>query len=118
MSTDKQEYGRQLLALIRKLTESDGTVTRNERAWLGLLRQEFGMKEAPGADFDAQALKAAVQGENEARELVQLLLMVSLSDGQTTPDEWSLIQEIGRLVGVSDEQLETLRRETVLAVEP
>ena len=34
MSTDKQEYGRQLLALIRKLTESDGTVTRNERAWL------------------------------------------------------------------------------------
>ena len=115
--TDKA-YAPQLLALLRRLTEADGTVTHNERAWLKLLQKEFGQKSAPHAEFDAEALKAAVEGEGESEELIQLLLMVSLSDGQTTPDEYKLIQEVAKIVDISDEHLEQLRAETVLAVEP
>ena len=111
-------YAQQLLALIRRLTEADGTVTQNERAWLKLLQKEFGQSSAPQAEFDAEVLKAAVEGEGESEELIQLLLMVSLSDGQTTPDEYKLIKEVAKIVGITDEHLEKLRTETVLAVEP
>lgn len=118
MSEDKQIYGQQLLALIRKLTEADGDVTSNERSWLRLLKKEFGQTEAPHAEFDPEILKRAVEGEDESVELIQLLLMVSLADGQTTPNELKLISDVADLVGISSEQLEQLRRETVLAVEP
>lgn len=111
-------YGQQVLGLIRKLTEADGDVTRNERSWLRLLKREFGAENAPDARFDPEVLKATIQDAGEAKELVQLLLMVSLSDGQTTPEEWSLIQEVAGLVNIERSQLEELRSETVLAVEP
>jgi len=112
------EYAEQLLALVRRLTEADGVTTENESAWLGLLQREFGEEHAPDAEFDAQKLKAVVEGEGDAEELIQLLLMISLSDGQTTTQEWEQIQEVAKIVEVSDERLEALRSETVLAVEP
>lgn len=118
MSENQEIYGQQLLALIRKLTEADGDVSRNERSWLRLLKQEFGQAESPDAEFDADTLRKAVEGEGESVELLQLLLMVSLADGQTTPDEWKLIKQVAAILNVDEASLETLRRETVLAVEP
>ena len=44
--------------------------------------------------------------------------MVSLADGETCASEWRLIQEVARLVGVSPEETERLRSETILAVDP
>lgn len=118
MSQEKQIYGQQLLALIRKLTEADGDITSTERSWLRLLKKEFGTGESPDAAFDPEVLKRAVEGEGESVELIQLLLMVSLADGQTTPNELKLIADVAELVGISSERLEQLRRDTVLAVEP
>jgi uncharacterized tellurite resistance protein B-like protein len=118
MSHNQQKYGEQLLALIRKLTEADGDITRNERSWLRLLKKEFGQSHAPQAEFDPATLKSVVDDADEAEELIQLLLMVSLSDGQTTPDEWHLIQEVAKILEMDDEHLEKLRSETVLSVEP
>ena len=118
MEPKNEVYGQQLLALIRKLTEADGDITRNERSWLRLLKKEFGSSESPEAKYDPVALKAAVSEAGERTELIQLLLMVSLSDGQTTPDEWNLIKQVGGHLDISEDRLETLRQETVLAVEP
>jgi uncharacterized tellurite resistance protein B-like protein len=50
--------------------------------------------------------------------LIELLLLVSLADGQTSPAEWKLISYIADLVGVDQERLEDLRTHTVLTVEP
>lgn len=118
MNIENKAYGQQILGLIRKLTESDGNVTKKERSWLRLLQNEFGAKNAPNVEFDEAALKAIIKNKDEAEDLVQLLLMVSLSDGQTTPKEWELIQKIGSMVEISPEHLEKLRSETILVVDP
>lgn len=115
--TDREIYGEQLLALLRRLTEADGAVSASERTWMKLIQKEFGQV-ADGARFDPETLKQIVTEEGDAEELLQLLLMVSLSDGQTTPHEWHLIQEVASLLSVSAQRLETLRSETVLAVDP
>lgn len=118
MSTDEQAYQGQLLALMRRLTQADGLTTDEEVSWLKALEQEFGSESAPDATFSADTLRSLVEGEGQAEELVELLLMVSLADGQTTPDEWRLIQEVGAIVGLSSEEVERLRSQTILAVDP
>ena len=118
MSHNPQKYGEQLNALLRKLAEADGIVTQEETSWLKLLKKEFGEGNEGQVEFDPEALKSVVENSYEAEELLELLLMVSLSDGQTTPPEWHLIQEVAQILGVSAERLEELRSETVLAVDP
>lgn len=119
--TDNVEYGRQMVALLRRLTEIDGDVSVLEKRWVRLLIQELpGGEEAVSDDtrFDPQRLKEMVSEEGEAEELIELLLLISLADGQTSPAEWKLISDMGRLVGLDDERLEELRSSTVLTVEP
>ena len=94
-----------------------GDVTGEESSWLSLVRKEFGQSE-DNSEFDPAVLKAAVEDDDDAEELISLLLMVSLADGQTTPGEYELITRVGGLVGVSAERVEELRSETVLAVDP
>jgi uncharacterized tellurite resistance protein B-like protein len=119
---DTHEYGRQMVALLRRLTETDGDVSVLEKRWVRTLMQEL-----PGAndenvacsgDFDPNRLKELVQEEGEAEELIELLLLISLADGQTSPAEWKLISDIAKLVGISPDHLETMRATTVLTVEP
>ncbi len=117
MSKDDKQYGQQVLRLIKKLVETDGDVTGEESSWLSLVRKEFGQSE-DNSEFDPAVLKAAVEDDDDAEELISLLLMVSLADGQTTPGEYELIIRVGGLVGVSAERVEQLRAETVLAVDP
>ena len=119
---DNKEYGRQMVALLRRLTEIDGDVSVLEKRWVRTLMQELPGNEDEGAaesaDFDPQRLKALVLEEGEADELIELLLLISLADGETSPGEWQLISDIAQLVGISQERLETLRATTVLTVEP
>ena len=118
MSTDENAYQEQLLALMRRLSQADGLTTDEEVSWLKALEQEFGADSAPNATFDADTLRRVVDGEGQAEELIELLLMVSLADGQTTPEEWRLIQEVGSIVGLDPAEVERLRSQTILAVDP
>jgi uncharacterized tellurite resistance protein B-like protein len=119
---DSKEYGRQMVALLRRLTEIDGDVSVLEKRWVRTLMQELPGHEddvaAESTDFDPQRLKTLVLEEGEAEELIELLLLLSLADGQTSPGEWQLIRDIAGLVGVDQERLENLRATTVLTVEP
>ena len=116
-----REYGRQLVALLRRLTESDGDVSVLEKRWLRTLMEELQPTDetaADASDFDPQRLKTLVNADGEAEELIELLLLVSLADGETSADEWKLIADTAELVGLSPERLEELRATTVLTVEP
>ena len=118
MSTDEEKYQGQLLALMRKLIAADGLWADEEKSWLKLLEKEYGGDDASDVEFCPLTLQNVVKTEGEAEELIELLLMVSLSDGETCASEWRLIQEVARLVNVSPEVTEKLRSETVLAVDP
>ena len=116
-----REYGRQLVALLRRLTEIDGDVSVLEKRWLRTLMEELQPTDetaADASDFDPQRLKTLVNADGEAEELIELLLLVSLADGETSADEWKLIADTAELVGLSPERLEELRATTVLTVEP
>ncbi len=116
-----REYGRQLVALLRRLTEIDGDVSVLEKRWLRTLMEELQPNDdtaAEASDFDPQRLKVLVEADGEADELIELLLLVSLADGQTSAEEWNLISATANLVGLSEARLEELRSSTVLTVEP
>lgn len=116
-----REYGRQLVALLRRLTESDGDVSVLEKRWLRTLMEELQPADetaADAADFDPQRLKVLVGADGDAEELIELMLLISLADGETCADEWKLISDTAALVGISPERLEELRSTTILTVEP
>lgn len=116
-----REYGRQLVALLRRLTESDGDVSVLEKRWLRTLMEELQPSDdtaADAADFDPQRLKVLVGADGDAEELIELMLLISLADGETSSEEWKLISDTAALVGLSPERLEELRSTTVLTVEP
>lgn len=119
---DNNEYGRQMVALLRRLTEIDGDVSVLEKRWVRSLMQELpgadGDTAAVSADFDPKQLAALVREEGEAEELIELLLLISLADGETSPGEWKLISDIAESVGIDADRLETMRATTVLAIEP
>lgn len=120
--SNNHEYGRQMVALLRRLTEVDGDVSVLEKRWVRTLMQELPGADdenaAQSSDFDPKRLKELVQEEGEADELIELLLLISLADGQTSPAEWKLISDIAQLVGIDPERLEEMRATTVLTVEP
>ena len=119
MSEDNEKgYQEQLLALMQKLIAADGVSSDEERAWLKLLEKEYGREGEGEPEFCPLRLQDVVKTPGEAEELIELLLMVSLADGETCASEWRLIQEAACLVGVSPEETERLRSETILAVDP
>lgn len=116
--SQEETYDEQLLALMRKLIAADGVWSEEENSWLKLLEQEYGEGRSAEAEFDPDKLREVVNTEGAAEELIELLLMISLADGETCASEWRLIQEVAQIVGVSPEDTERLRSETVLAVDP
>ena len=89
----------QVVALLRKLTHTDGKESLEESRWLRRLVSELPSETETDEEFDPEKLK-------------------SLADGQTTADEWKLIQQTARLLEYPDDKLETLRSETVLLKDP
>ncbi len=120
--TNDKEYAHQMVALLRRLTEADGKVSTLEKRWVRRLMQELPTDPSEAAavstEFDPQRLKEMVSAEGEAEELIELLLLISLADGETSPGEWALIQNIADLVGIDPQTLEGMRSETVLTIEP
>lgn len=110
--TDDKEYGKQTLRLLKKLVESDGIVTDEESTWMEYIK---GQLEQSGDEepFDPATLKAEVDRKGEAEELVSLLLMVSLADGETGEAELKIVHEVAKLVDVSEKRVEDLKVEVL-----
>lgn len=108
----------QVVALLRKLTHTDGKESLEESRWLRRLVSELPLETETDEEFDPQKLKSLVEGEEDREELLRVMLTMSLADGQTTADEWKLIQQTARLLEYPDDKLETLRSETVLLKDP
>ncbi len=114
---DDREYGKQTLRLLKKLVESDGIVTDEESTWLEYIKEHLnqGCDDEP---FDPVQLKAEVDRKGEAEELVSLLLMVSLADGETAATELAIVRDIAKLVEVSEERMEELRSDALSRLSP
>lgn len=117
---DAQEYGRQMVALLRRLCSVDGEVSTVEKRWMRALVRELPASDITEDDitFEPKRLQQLAAEEGDAEELLEFLLLVSLSDGQTSAVEWKLIKDVAELVGVSAERLEEMRSTTVLTTEP
>lgn len=108
----------QLIALLRRLSSADGDISIEESRWLRKLLSELPPETDATAEFDPEKFKSLVADEGDAEELLRVMLLVSLSDGQTSPEEWAVIQETAALLNFSSTELEKLRSETVLTAEP
>lgn len=108
----------QLLALLRKLTHSDGDESLEESRWLRRLVNELPPETDMDQDFDPEKLKNLVESQGDAEELLRVMLTLSLADGETSVSEWELIRQTAALLEYPDESLETLRSETVLLKDP
>jgi len=108
----------QLLALLRKLTHTDGDESLEESRWLRRLVSELPPETDMDQDFDPEKLKNLVESQGDAEELLRVMLTLSLADGETSVNEWELIRQTAALLGYPDESLETLRSETVLLKDP
>jgi tellurite resistance protein len=108
----------QLVALLRRVTLADGDVSTEERRWLRKLVSELPAETDVNEEFDEEKFKSLVTSEDDAEELLRAMLLLSLSDGQTSSEEWKLLQEAAELLSFSADRLERLRSETVLTAEP
>jgi hypothetical protein len=108
----------QLLALLRKLTHTDGKETLEESRWLRRLVSELPPETDANQDYDPEKFKSLVEDEGDSEELLRVMLTLSLADGQTSTGEWQLIQQTAKLLNYPAEQLEELRSETVLLKDP
>ena len=108
----------QVVALLRKLTHTDGKESLEESRWLRRLVSELPADTETDEEFHPEKLKSLVEGEEDREELLRVMLTMSLADGQTSADEWKLIQQTARLLDYPDEKLEALRSETVLLKDP
>lgn len=108
----------QVLALLRKLTSTDGDVSAEESRWLRRLVSELPPETELNEEFDPAKLKSFVEERAEVEELLRVMLVLSLADGETSAGEWELIQETSRLLDFPADKLEKLRSETVLAKDP
>lgn len=108
----------QVLALLRKLTSTDGDVSMEESRWLRRLVSELPPETEVNEEFDPAQLKVLIEEHGEVEELLKAMLTLSLADGQTSASEWELIQQTAHLLEYPEDELEELRSETVLMKDP
>ena len=65
-----------------------------ESRWLRRLVSELPSETETDEEVDPEKLKSLVEDEEDREELLRVMLTMSLADGQTTADEWKLIQQI------------------------
>ena len=106
------------MALLRKLTHTDGKETLEESRWLRRLVSELPPETDANQDYDPEKFKSLVEDEGDSEELLRVMLTLSLADGQTSAGEWELIQQTAKLLNYPPDQLEELRSETVLLKDP
>lgn len=104
-----------LVAALRSLTAADGRVTEQEEELVQRIFTELGCRDTgEPLRLDVQHLGTILTTGQDREDFVKLMLMVSLADGTTSPEEYAVIQKIGTGLGLSPERIEELRRETVL----
>jgi uncharacterized tellurite resistance protein B-like protein len=108
----------QLVALLRRVTLADGDVSLEESRWLRKLVSELPAETDVNEEFDEEKFKSIVTSEGDAEELLRAMLVLSLSDGQTSSEEWKIVQEVAALFSFPADRLEKLRSETILTAEP
>ncbi len=97
---------------IYRLCEADGVVSDEEQEWLQTLMDEYQINsDRVDSVLSVDELKISLPGEQSKMFFMRLLLMVSLADGNTSGEEWTYIQEVGRQIGYDQEKLELLRAE-------
>lgn len=118
MNTKDQEHASAILNALYQLTQADGQVSQDEKAWLNQLLQNSGLDKMPSMQLlSFDRLREAVPEHEERLKLIEFMFMVSLVDGQTTPEETAFIDLVAQELEVSPEQVEELRQTTVLAVD-
>ncbi|MBI3925186.1 MAG: TerB family tellurite resistance protein [Armatimonadetes bacterium] len=107
-----------LIAALRSLTAADGRINEDEEEWVRTILEELGLHEEVAARVDPAKLRATLASREDRVDFVKLMLMVSLADGSTTPRELELIRKVGAELGLSPDQVEELRQETLLVEGP
>lgn len=101
---------------------ADGQISPEERAWLREILKQAGLKAEVSLDhappLDRDALRRALAGREDRVAFLKIGLMVAMSDGTVSAPEYDFLKSLAQDLEVSEADLEDLRHETILAVEP
>lgn len=117
-----KEVERTIFAALVALAKSDGMIDPEERAWLREVLDQAGVagevsiEHAPALDH--AKLRRLVASREDRLALLKFGLMVTMADGNVSPKEYDFLKVLAGDLEISEEELEQLRHETVLAVEP
>lgn len=115
-------------ALLKSLVHviwADGEVTDDERRLLGGVLTQLDLDEAAikeVADMMAQPpsiedLKSSVKDPETRREVMKVLLAMSMADGKVEISELRFLNKLARQLEISDADLESLKEETLQEIE-
>ena len=105
MEFESKQQGKAVLAALQQLAEADGLVCQNEQGWLDRLGQELQLDPPRSAQFNLDELSREVADPKRRQELVRLMLLVSLADGQATEAELEFIQKVARRLNIAEDQV-------------
>mgnify|MGYP001231032831 CR=1 FL=1 len=105
MQFENKQQGKAVLAALQKLAEADGLVCENEQGWLDRLGQELQIEPTRSSHFNLDELSRQVVGPEQRQELIRLLLLVSLADGQATEAELEFIHKVARRLQIPEGQV-------------
>ena len=104
------------LRAVKSVACADGEVSERERVLMRAAARAFtpSSQEAPDVDaletISPEVLAAALDDELLATRMVQVLLITALIDGEVVKEEYALIREFARALGVKDRRLKNLKQ--------
>lgn len=103
-----------VLSALVSLVRSDGVVSPEEQRWLAEFLERAGLEagsiEEVQVPLDREALRRAAPDPESRRQLLRFLLLVSMADGSTCPEEWDFVRSLASDLEVPADQFEELRR--------
>jgi len=104
------------------LAAADGPISPEERAWLHEVLEEAGIKRGVSLEHpqpvDRELLRSAVRTREDRLDFLKFGLLVAMADGSVSAAEHDFLKELAQDLDVSEAELEDLRHNTVLAIEP
>jgi uncharacterized tellurite resistance protein B-like protein len=106
-----------LLKSMIALAWADGDFSTSEADWIEPVLEGLGATAAekqqllgePAQLPSASELREALPTSDDREIFLKLMLSLSLADGTTTLDEFTLLQKLSSELGISDEKLEDMR---------
>lgn len=103
----KTEHKIAFMRLARLLAGADGFVARNERSYLHAFMDELGLAEEPdapaGSPADVEVWLKGIHDEPVKRVFLAELMLLVLADGNMGGHERSILEDVKRVFGFSDE---------------